>query len=214
MSNQARDYGTWTEAVVRLLTEFDAAWADENIGTWGYAGLGMSATLVIASNDEVIYGMAEGEFIGHTIVKRFGKGLQELADVTQELVVLPGGLPESGLGISAYLLMDGVPALVAAAPIVHTDGKRPDPHRPPALLIFVRKLDGGTLDSMARRYLLKDLRLVPPLERPEEVGVSLTSAAGATVARPVWEPDNPGFSTIRPLLLPGLLPVWGVWLPV
>src|SRR3546814_19403692 len=77
MSNQARDYGTWTEAVVRLLTEFDAAWADENIGTWGYAGLGMSATLVIASNDEVISGMAAGEFIGHTIVTRFGKGLQD-----------------------------------------------------------------------------------------------------------------------------------------
>jgi signal transduction histidine kinase len=219
VENHARDYATWNEAVDNLLGTLDADWAEENIGTWAYEGINMDATVVVDGTGAVIYGMVAGELLGPAVLDHFGRGLQELIASTQSAAVVPGATADSGLGVSAYVRLDGTVAIASASPVVYTDGTLPQTgSEKPAVLVYVRVLDSELLQAIAERYLLTGLRLVGPGERPEGVGLSLTSAGGAVLGRLTWQPEQPGFATVRPLVLPGvvLLPVVAflLWLVV
>ncbi|HMA14759.1 MAG: ATP-binding protein [Bacteroidota bacterium] len=207
VENHARDYATWSDAVENLLVAFDPEWAADNIGTWAYEGLNMQATVVMDGRDQVIYGMVEGERLGAEITARITTGLQELANTTRMAALQPGATEPPGLGRSAYVRLDGSLAIASAAPVVHTDGRLAlDEGGQPAVLVYVRRIDEAMLESLAERYLLNGLRLVPG-EQPDGAALALTAASGAVLGRLVWEPDTPGFATIRPLLLPGVATV-------
>jgi signal transduction histidine kinase len=208
VENHARDYATWTEAVENLLVSFNAGWVEDNIGSWAYDGLNMDATVVVDGTGAVIYGMAVGELLGPAVLERVTGGLQNLIARTQSAALEPGATIDSGLGSSAYVLLDGAVAIASASPIIYTDGRLPQlGSERPAVLVYVRELDGEMLESLEQRYLLSGLRLAAADARPEGVSVALTAASGTVLGYLVWEPDQPGFATIRPLLVPGAISV-------
>ena len=218
LANHARDYATWNDAVENLLITFDADWAEENIGLWAHDGLGMDATVVVDGSGTVIYGMIAGERLDGAVVAHFDGGLNELIATTRAAALQPGATEDAGLSAAAYLRLGGVVALAAAAPIVYTDGSLPNSGQAPAVLVYVRELSAPMLEAIARRYLFTDLRLAEAAAAPYEASLPLASAGGAVLGRLVWQPEKPGFATVRPLLLPGLilLPVVGflLWLVV
>ena len=208
VANHARDYATWNEAVENLLGTLDADWAEENIGTWAHEGLGMDATVVVDHSGAVIYGMVAGELLGPAALERFDQSLGELITSTQAAALEPGATADAGLSRSAYLRLDDAMAIASAAPVVHTDGSLPGgAAEPPALLIYVRVLDDEQLQGIATRYLLTELRLSDEAARPNGASLLLTSAGGTVLGRLSWQPEQPGFATIQPLLLPGLATV-------
>jgi signal transduction histidine kinase len=219
VENHARDYATWNDAVENLLVAFDGDWAEENIGSWAYEGLNMDATVVVDGTGEVVYGMVAGERLGPAVLERFGTGLRELITATQAAALQPGATEDAGLGSSAYVRLDGAVAIASASPVVYTDGTLPGLRgAAPAILVYVRTIDDELLQAIAGRYLLTGLRLADAGAPPEGVSLPLTSAGGAVLGTLVWEPEQPGFDTIRPLMLPGvvLMPVVAflLWLVV
>ena len=219
LASHARDYATWDDAVENLLGTLDPGWAEENIGTWAYEGLSMDATVVVDGSGAVIYGMVAGEVLGPATLEHFGQSLQELITTTQAAALQPGATADTGLANSAYVRLDGAVAIASASPIVHTDGTLPQTGSDkPAVLVYVRVLDEALLQAVAERYLLTDLRLADSGAPPEGVSLPLTSAGGAVLGTLIWVPEQPGFATIRPLMLPGvvLLPVVAflLWLVV
>jgi signal transduction histidine kinase len=219
VENHARDYATWSDAVENLLVAFEGEWAEENIGTWAYEGLSMDATVVVDGTGEVVYGMVAGELLGPVVLDRFDTSLQELVASTQTAALQPGATEDAGLGASAYVRLDGAVAIASASPIVHTDGRLPQlGNERPAVLVFLRALDEEMLSAIAERYLLNGLRLLDAGEQAKGVSLPLASAGGTVLGRLVWQPDQPGFATVRPLVLPGivLLPVVAflLWLVV
>ncbi|MEO3430812.1 ATP-binding protein [Pelagibius sp. CAU 1746] len=200
LQSAARDYATWDTAVENVVRSFDETWADNNIGTWAHEGLQMSGTLVLDGGGRVIYGMIEGERLGDEILTRITDGLQPLAGAAREAD--PG---ELGIALAGKVRFDGSLAIAAAAPIIYEDGAPAhDAGGAASVLIFFRLFDQDLLANLEHGFLLPDLHLADVV--PEGcASLPLTGYDGALLSYLVWTPKQPGFTMLRPLLLPGAL---------
>ncbi|MPZ09489.1 MAG: hypothetical protein GEU89_04665 [Kiloniellaceae bacterium] len=203
VANQARDYATWGESVENIVLSLNETWADENIGTWAYEGLGMDATVVVDGQGQATFGMIEGERLGPEVLDRLSNGFDELIAATRAAPLDP-----VGVSVKGYVLLDGAIAIAAAAPIVWTDGRPAhDESGASSILVYLRSIDTEMLESIEHRYLLSGFRLAGASDRPAGATVGLVARSGAVLGRLVWEPDQPGLAMIHLLLLPGICSV-------
>lgn len=200
VADYARDYGVWDASVANLVLDLNEAWASENIGTWAHDSLKMDATLVVDGADRPFYGMIDGVRIGSEVVNRITDGLDSLIAAVRH-----AGPNPNGVAVAGFVMVDGVPAVAAAAPIVWEDGRPAfDRGGAASVLIYMRTLDPDTLLSLDQRFLLPGLHFEPVDDAPDpHTFIPIETSAGVLLGRLAWTPDRPGIATLRPLMIPG-----------
>ncbi|WP_340117365.1 ATP-binding protein [Pelagibius sp. 7325] len=208
IESNTRDYAFWDDAADKLVLTLDEAWADANIGTWAYEGLEMDATLLLDGQGGVVYAMADGERLDAEILQRVSEGLGPLTEAAR--VADPGSV---GVALSGYVVFDGAIALAAAAPISWQDGRRATQRGgAQSVLVYLQRLDSGTLAALEESFLLTGLHLTGPGTTADTAqadaaadtaSVTLFSYDSRPLARLVWTAEQPGFLMLHPLLLPG-----------
>jgi len=201
LADQARDYTIWDDTVENLVLKFDEEWADDYIGTWAHEGLGVSATLVVDGKDRPFYAMIDGELVTEGALDRITRGLEPLIAAARR-----GDVTAQGLSVAGYALIDGQLAMAAAGPIVWEDG-RPALERGEgrSILVYFRRLDGALLAQLEGDFLLPDLRLYQSGEAMTGARVQLESYDGETLGTLTWTAEQPGYSMLRSLVVPGFI---------
>ncbi|WP_413770018.1 hypothetical protein, partial [Vibrio vulnificus] len=94
---------------------------------------------------------------------------------------------------------DGMPAFVAISAITTgTDNSVAQIPGPPSLLLFVKVLDSGALQNLARDFALPDAHIT---HTPGQAGTAQVSLDGQTQEALAWWPATPG-KDLRKILLP------------
>jgi sensor domain CHASE-containing protein len=152
VATNARDYAWWNEAVEHLTLKLDEAWAEINIGPYVHATFGYEVAVVVASGGRPLIGWLDGVKASDDALAAL---IPTLADLIAETRRRSGSPPEPAAGIVA----EHSSLLVAAAsPIVpQPDFQRTVPPGPPALLVFVKRLDQPFLARLGQSFGLEDL---------------------------------------------------------
>lgn len=181
-----RDYAFWGDAYRHLHTEVDPDWAfvRQNVGPTLYGDFGLQGLFVVDDTDRTVYSVIRGE-LQTTQAAAWLK--QSLGSVLNQ--ARAGA--EAEAPVTAFINVDGQPALVAAAaitpgtdPTVQADG------RLPSVLIFVRVLDGAALETLGKEYGVEGLRTASADELQSTPAVALgeNGLAGSLL----WNPEKPG----------------------
>jgi diguanylate cyclase (GGDEF)-like protein/PAS domain S-box-containing protein len=181
-----RDYAFWGDAYKHLHTQVDADWAyvRQNVGPTLYADFGFQGLFVVNDADRTVYAVIKGELkpveASQWLKQSMGAILEKARAGT-----------ESETPTTAFVNIDGVPALVAAAAITPgTDPTVSRDDRAPSVLIFVDILDSARLESLGRDYGVDDLR-VATSEEAQGLSVFPLGENGEAGTL-VWNPPQPG----------------------
>ncbi|WP_448632663.1 MULTISPECIES: bifunctional diguanylate cyclase/phosphodiesterase [Pseudomonas fluorescens group] len=196
IARDLNDYSKWSDAYRHLHVEVDKAWAfdQENVGSSVFSLYGYQAVFVISPTGKTVYSVIDGR----------------LSDVTAD-AWLTGNLRALEKKASAennrdevfveMLHHDGAPAFVATSAITTgTDNSVPHIPGPPSLMLFVKVLDGASLQNLARDFVLPDAHVARSPGPPDTAQFLLNDLTQEALA---WRPLTPG-SDLRKALLPVL----------
>jgi diguanylate cyclase (GGDEF)-like protein/PAS domain S-box-containing protein len=198
IARTAQDYAWWNDAVRHLDLELDLTWADNYIGRYINETFGYDVTLLVGRDDRTRYMTIDGE--------RRSDDAFELAPGLRHLVARARAMPPDEPGaVSAYLMLDGVIAIVGVSPITPEPTDPIDaPEGPRPVLIYAQLLDDDELlNSIADTLRLRDLRVVPP-EAASKATLPLNAADGTRLGGLAWRAPPLGQELIRDIL-PSLL---------
>jgi diguanylate cyclase (GGDEF)-like protein len=182
----ALDYGTWDEAVERLVDRPDPEWADENIGASTLATYGLDMILVVTPGAEASYAMVRGALTDQPVNEILSGGFDRLLSQQQRR-----GSQGSTVGL---VLADGRPAIAAIVPI-RPQELRADDGTPRHHLVFVDAIDAALVETFAHTYRLPGLRIA---DKPSgTASVPLVTADGQEVGALAWEGARPGDRLLR-----------------
>jgi diguanylate cyclase (GGDEF)-like protein len=193
MESTVLDYGAWDDAVDRLATRLDPAWADANIGAWTFQSLGFDMAFVIAPDGSTRYASIDG--------KRSDRPVNAALTAGFGALVASQRAGERDSAASGLVLADGLPAIVAVAPIRYFTPGRESPG-PPLLLVVVDRLLPGKLDQIEKAYLLPGMHAVS-VGQFAEAEVKLVTAGGVAIGGLSWDGEQPGKALLRTVL-----PIW------
>lgn len=193
-----RDYAFWGEGYKNLHLQLNKVWAyeEENLGANLYKEYHYEGVFVVDGTGKTRYAVINGEMVDTPLESWLGVQTAALLTVTRRL---------THDAIARNLLVNGQPALIAAAPI--TPGKVPNLPTlpgPPSVLVFVNIFTPLKLQAMGKAMDVINPRIPTSSSdaRHEPRLVETISGAEPVVIR--WQPKNPGMGLIW-LLLPLLL---------
>ena len=193
MAEQAT-VAVWDDAVARLASPdaADLQWTADNIGLWLAATYGHDAVFVLGSDDRPVYGMIDGATVDPA---RYGRTGPELAGLVARL---RAGRAKAA---SDLIAIDGAPAFASVSQILPlTSAKAPPAAGREALLVSVVKVEGGFVEKLGQRNLLRRARFARGGPGSAEVAAPLTDQAGRARGYVAWRPDLPGRSVLAALL--------------
>ena len=203
VARTTQDYAWWNDAVRHLDLEFDLGWADNNVGRYIHDTFGYDVTFVIGRDDRTRYTTIHGE-------RRMADAFQ-LAPGLEHLIAKARAIPRDQPGaMSAYLMLDGVIAMVGVSPITpeHTEPIDAPPGRRP-VLVYAQRLDRDELlGPIADTLRLRGLHLVPP-QAASDATLPLYALDGTNLGGFAWQPSPLGRELIRDVL-PSLLLAFGL----
>ncbi|MER0236776.1 diguanylate cyclase [Fulvimarina sp. MAC8] len=173
----AVDYSTWTDALQHMVIEFDADWAERNIGEWLRKNFAIDMAFIINADGRPVFVSADVPANKSADSPRFS------ADIASALDALrPGTASMSGL-----VSFEGTPAIAAIAPVASDEGTVP-PGVAPHFLLLVQLLRPTVLDTLAETHGLPDLAF----GSSGTVSIPLVSENGQTIGELSWEGNRPG----------------------
>ncbi|MDR8389285.1 EAL domain-containing protein [Pseudomonas sp. JL2] len=199
LRSTVKDYAFWGDAYKHLHVEMDADWAyvRQNVGTELYTDFGFSGVFVVNDVNSTVYSVVKGELKPVEVEEWLGQSITAILVKARE-----GAATETPT--TSFIVIGGVPALVAAAAIMPgTDPTVMSDDRSPSVLMFVDILDSAKLEMIGRDYGVNGLRVATS----DEIGKASVFPLGenGTAGSLHWSPSRPG------LRLLGLgLPLIGV----
>lgn len=188
------DYSKWSDAYRHLHVRVDKEWAydQENVGSSVYSLYGYQAVFVISPTGQTVYSVIDGqmsEVNADTWLTGDLRALLKKAAAAQnhdEVVV-------------EMLHHEDAPAYVAASAItIGTDSSVPEIPGPPSLMLFVKVLDPGALENLARDFALPDAHIA---RTPGPADTAQLLLDNLTLEALAWRPQTPG-QDLRKILLP------------
>ncbi|WP_350616070.1 EAL domain-containing protein [Pseudomonas sp. HY7a-MNA-CIBAN-0227] len=182
-----KDYAFWGDAYDHLHRRVDTDWAfvRQNVGSTLYDDFGFQGLFVIDPTGRTAYSVIDGQLQSVAAEDWLKQPITALIERARAGV-------ENETPIATYLDVDGVPVLVAAAPL--TPGTAPQTEaddRPSSVLLFVIKLDAVRLSVLGSDFGIDQLRIVSsysPALGPSFLRLGETGVAGALQ----WTPTRPG----------------------
>lgn len=190
----------WDDPVVRLRAPSaeDLQWASDNIGLWLGSTYGHDAVYILSATNAPLYAMQGGARVEPAAYARGGA----------DLAALVARLRRSGADSVADLItVEGAPAFVAAAVVTPlTAGTPPQPKGAETVLVSVVKIEGGLVQKLADRDLLRAAHFSATAAHARgEQTAPLADADGKVRGYVAWRPDLPGRSVLAALLPMSLL---------
>ena len=194
-----KDYAAWQDAYQNLHVRLNIDWAaaDGNVGANVYESLGYEMAFVVDSGDRTVYAVLEGEPQSADAFALISGGLHRLIEQARRT---PSLEPEPIVGL--LRAGDDVVMAAAAALMPPAGAAEPPPVDARSVLIFVKKLGPGFLNTMAKQYLLTELHLVGPEEVSSAAALPLMTSSGDNLGSLSWQPDRPGQELLRFVLPP------------
>lgn len=188
------DYSKWSDAYRHLHVKVDKDWAyeQENVGSSVFSLYGYQAVFVISPTGKTVYSVIDGEMSQVAADTWLTGDLRALAS--------KASAAENRDEVIVELLHhEDAPAFVAASAITTgTDNSVAEIPGPPSLLLFVKVLDGGALQSLSRDFALPDAHIAYTPGPKETAQVLLNDLTREALA---WRPATPG-KDLRKVLLP------------
>ncbi len=188
------DYSKWSDAYRHLHASVDKEWAydQENVGSSVFSLYGYQAVFVISPTGQTVYSVIDGQMSEVDADTWLAGDLRALlkkasaAENHEEVVV-------------EMLHHEDAPAFVAASAItVGTDSSVPEIPGPPSLMLFVKVLDPGALENLARDFALPDAHIARTPGPADTAQLQLDELTQEALAR---RPQTPG-QDLRKFLLP------------
>ncbi|GLK90202.1 bifunctional diguanylate cyclase/phosphodiesterase [Pseudomonas turukhanskensis] len=181
-----KDYAFWGDAYKHLHSEVDTDWAyvRQNLGSTLYADFGFQGVFVVDDSDRTVYAVIRGALqpvqASDWLKQRYAEVLSQARANAQ-----------AETPITAFIDINGSPALVAAAPITPgTDPTVVADDRQASVLIFVDILDATKLEAIGKDYGVQGLRIATGDDVHARASYPLgeNGAAGSLH----WDPERPG----------------------
>ncbi|MEO4015149.1 bifunctional diguanylate cyclase/phosphodiesterase [Pseudomonas rossensis] len=186
LRSTVKDYAFWGDAYKHLHVEMDADWAyiRQNVGTTLYTDFGFPGVFVINDVNRTVYSVLKGELKSVEVSEWLEQSIDAILVKAREGA-------ETETPTTAFIVVGGVPALVAAAAITPgTDPTVVPDDRSPSVLMFVDILDSAKLETIGRDYGVNGLRVATS----DEIGKTSVFPLGedGTAGSLHWSPSRPG----------------------
>jgi len=182
----------WDDAVVAA-RDRDMDWLAFNIGSWTYTYFGHDESYVISADDEVVYVAHEG-----VTVRQMDRSFETRRDLIEPIVaevrrVAASGYLDTPPHIADYALIDGLPVIISAIPIVSDTGNIGQRPGREAVLISVVRLEIDYELRMMQRYMTEVGRFTTNPAAGADLSVMpIANRAGRIIAFFEWIPYRPG----------------------
>lgn len=179
----------WTGTLMAALQR-NLPWLDKNVGQWQHDFFGHDASLIFDANNELFYASIEGKQQDTQAAAHWMSALRPM------LETLRGSLAHAQAGdtphISDFILLDGLPALVAFSPVVANTPVADEDTAHAPILVSVVRLNAGFAARLVDDYLIESGRFTITRSDGGEVAYPLTNRDGRLIAFYEWQPYSPG----------------------
>jgi signal transduction histidine kinase len=178
----------WTDTSYRhLIARFDRTWADRNIGGYLTDAHGVSASMVIGSDDRTVVAYLDGEPAELDAFRYVPDGLRGLVERARERSMAKpdavSGLTRIGEQVHLVAVSPLSPGSAAARP------KRPGA---PPVLVLAQALNREFLGRSGTAFALEGLDFLSGTPPSDYVSVALTGIDGERLGNLVWRGPRPG----------------------
>ena len=191
------------EAYARLGPNFDARWADGNLGGFYADHMGHDLTLVFDAKDQPVYAWRKDRRLPGDEAGLFAAAVAPLlARLRSEEQIGPDRRSKT-YGFDAELTTSGIVVaggqyfMVGAAtvtPETQTARLRPGPA---SIIVSARRLDGAFLDEVNSNLHVTQARVAPPGVLKVSSLVPIVDVNGFVVADLAWGPKRPGMAVLK-----------------
>ena len=185
LRNQLLDYSYWDEAVDHLVYTQDHVWADRNVGLYMNERFDMAASFVIDPGGNTTYAMMDGERrLDLVPVDLFGDDFLRLLTRARDTDPMAPPMPATGflMGADGMLYVAAMSVLTRFEPAEELNGNMGTDW----VLVFLRVFDQPHLDTLATRYLLRDLTFVTNEAVSFNARMSIVSPGGIPHGYLTW----------------------------
>jgi sensor domain CHASE-containing protein/GGDEF domain-containing protein len=202
----------WDDAVTHLDHRFDAEWSRANIGSYLFQTNGFDRAFVLNRDNRLLEAYRLGSAVPPASYASAAPQFAELVKAVRALEAKRAPYPvgphqkmiSSPIQASAFKVVDGA-LTIATATLVQPDFGTALPKGPRApIVITTMPINDAFLKVFSRRYLLRDLHLLPAGQTPRdhENAIPIDDEQGRVLAALAWMPLAPGYSMLRELILP------------
>lgn len=191
LRSTVKDYAFWGDAYKHLHLTVDADWAyvRQNVGPTLYSDFGFQGLFVVNDLNHTVYSVIKGEQQPVDVTRWLGAS-------THEILSRARAGADSEVPMTAFISLDGVPALVAAAAITPgTDPTVEPDRRTPSVLVFIDILDNAKLEILGKDYGVEGLHVATA----DDLGAVATFALSpdGKAGSLHWEPLRPGLKLLQ-----------------
>ena len=208
LARTTRDYAYWSESFDHLVTRFDPAWADRNIGADLTESFGVQLVLLIGTDDRVREHRVDGSRIapGTPESATLDPGVLALVDKARRAARPP---PEP---VTGQIAIGGVPYLAAAAALIPPEDERPDAAVDGrSVLVFAQRVDAQFLEGLQAITGNTDLRIGPPGSAGAgQLELTFVDPRERAIAGVVWQAPRPGGQFLAAAMPAILIVVFGI----
>lgn len=223
LSDLARDYGFWTEAIEKMVVRPDHNWADHNIGSYIHENSHIDVSLLVSATNHGLLRYESSKEI-HPPTIQMSPSLNALIEQARAIEIEKEGIH----GVSGLVKIDGRILLAGAfalRPDLPTD--TPESDYKNTVLVLARHLDEAMLMQWQSELLLRNIQFTPldghtpdKLNNDEILLGTNTETRSIITFTPQFSPQTrleqiqqAGFITLGLVSLFGLIILWRVqWL--
>jgi methyl-accepting chemotaxis protein len=207
ISDNLIGYSYWSDAVKNVIFDFDAEWADNNLGPFVYENYKYERTFVVKNDGQTIYSSHLNDRVSEDARAMIGP---ELDHILATLNKMP---PTKDTKISVFSSIHNMPVMLSIGLIVADPNDTESQQRAKGYaqhyVIFIDEINPQLLGQIERDYTLAKLRFV----KGDGVLVPIKRNSGATLGGLAWQPIRSGdtvfYQALPLLILLGLMALAG-----
>ncbi|KAF0866302.1 EAL domain-containing protein [Pseudomonas sp. LD120] len=191
LRSTVKDYAFWGDAYKHLHTEVDLDWAfvRQNVGPTIYKDFGFQGLFVVSDVNRTVYSVVKGELKSVEVSEWLKQSIAGIIDKARAGA-------ETETPTTAFINVNGVPALIAAAAITPgTDPSVVADDRSPSVLVFVDVLNSAKLKLIGNDFGVKHLHAATA----DEAGATSLLPLGIDGAAGTlhWSSSKPGLRLLK-----------------
>lgn len=177
MAVLSSQYSYWDEAYRKLVTNPDATFARDHIGSYMTNHMDMDLSLVINRRGKVVFAFREGKpaQVEQAALREAG---------LEEIFAMDRNLRDPGRGVHGLISFDNRVYLVGVNAFddqFQSEGQRV------SFLVLARELDASYIDELSIKYQIPGLRFDPAGAASPELSLPVWDVHGAELAHLTWQ---------------------------
>ncbi len=198
LPHQQESVTVWDDAMIHVVQSFDRVWYDGNIGYWMFDYFGHDETILLDPDNRPVDIARQGISADLADYDRiFKPALTPLiASLRAEMATVPPSQDFEAIAPPVrtdIITFDGVPGIVAVAPMVNSSGRYPQQAGREFILISVIYLNNAFADEFSSRHQLDQGRFTTNATPAAGMAsLPIYNRAGRFITFFEWMPDRPG----------------------